>query len=330
MHFETTGTLEVLRNMKRKKAYMERGDPRYRDITVAIAAHGGGVCGAICAGEFSALCNEGLLPTIDVIYASSAGAAVSLFVGSGQVLHGRSVFWDVCPKPRFFSHRRMVLWVAGVSLDDRPPRPGMDIDYLCDRVFRGLEENGICLDIDALRSSSIEVNAITTDEDGLANYFDLRRCEDPLLKTKASIAIPGISRGYVRIGNKFHFDGDGAEPFPALRAAKRSGCQNILVLTNRPKPKKDVVETDPLVQFGRLDTLPAGVRDAFKTRQLRYREDYDAFMALPDVYKLITWSDGSISVFERNAHKIEAACLNAEKHMHSLLAKCTELPFVRA
>lgn len=316
MFFE--GDLGVLDRLLEKHRLMQLDDRAHEEFRPWLAGSGGALCGTYCAGQLAALFNFGLRNIFTGAITSSTSTPAVKFFGDGNLPLARSIYWKECTLERFLSLRRLALWLAGVG-----NVPAMDIDFLCE-VFRGKNDRGVCFDRAALREWPTAFYAATTKEDGTAGFLDMRFLEDPVEGTKASIAIPGFTRGYVRIDNTIHFDGDGAVPFPATEVLKFSPT-DILVLANRPKPTKGKeVEADRPIPSAYLKSVPEGIREAFSTKHLRFAEGLKQLREQNTCRYLILWTDGEVGPFDRNSAKLEAASLRAEVHLNGLLSAAQE------
>ncbi len=316
MLFEDTlveGNLdEVLRAFLIKRDLLEREDSRHREFRIGLAGNGGALCGVYGAGQLSALNTHRLIHVPDVALASSTNAPVFSFAFAGDVDRGSTVYWHECLTQEFLSLRRLLPIFDGHA---------MNIDYLCD-VFRGHNDRGIKLDVDAIRTLRTAFYVAATTSTGDAALIDMRTAEDPIEGIKASIAIPGVSRGFVDIGGEMHFDGEGAVPFPGAELLRRFDLTHLLVLANRPRPAKN--EPPDPTGSAYLRTLPEGARRTFETRHERFMNDLAYVRNETACTVAILWTDGLVTPFSRSRDSLEGAWERAKAHLLRRLAGCRQ------
>lgn len=312
MHFE--GNLSVLRNLLEKRALLAAGDPRHTRYRTALAIRGGALCGTYCAGQLAALHDCNLTDAFDSAYTASTGTPAAAFFFAGQVHEGREIYWRECVTDRFLSLRRYAVWRSGLGQER-----AMDIDYL-GGVFHGNNERGTKLDVGALQNARTAFYAAATGKNGRGALIDMRSTPQPIDAIKASIAIPGLSRGGVDVDGETYYDGEAAYPFPALAALEREEPTDILVLANCPKPKDGSGDKPVSPDF--LRELDEKTRGLFATKHQRFVTQLNALRAQSKCRYLILWTDGAVDPFDRNATKLEAASRRAESHLGALLAEC--------
>jgi predicted patatin/cPLA2 family phospholipase len=319
MPFECEGDLRVLDSVIQRSRRFEAGASCHEDTRPWLIVSGGALCGTYCAGQLSALLRARLKNGFVGARASSTGSPGVTSFASETVFDARSMYWIECTYEQFLSLQRLALWLPGIGL-----APAMNIDYLCD-VFRGTNERGVRLvNHDKLRAWQTDFRIAVTRLDGSGAFLDMRTVEDPIEAVKASIAIPGISRGYVRVGDEILFDGDATGSLPVAEVLRHSPT-DILVLANRPKPREDEagrVIPDPMMPSRYLESLPRGVQNAFSTKHLRYVEELNLLRTQTICRYLIIWTDGVVGPFNRNPKKLEAAALRADEHLGGLLENC--------
>lgn len=304
------GNLEVLQNLRIKRDLLARGDARHELFKTAIGVGGGALLGTYGAGQLASLSEHGHIDTFDVALTASTGTPATLFFVSGQVNEARSVYWKECVTSRFLSLRRFI----ARAIPGNEHLFAMDIDYLAD-VFRGVNDRGLSLDTDAVRRARTVLYAAATSQHGEPALIDMRHADDPVEVMKASIAIPGISRGNVKIGNELYFDGMGAVPFPPTQLIEQFGSTDVLFLANCPKPQGRGTP----VPSGYLKDLPSGARKMFETYHERFTSELEALRARTDCRWAIIWTDGLVDPFERDAKKLEEASHRAKEHLNHLL-----------
>jgi predicted acylesterase/phospholipase RssA len=308
------GNFQVLQNLRIKRDLLSRGDPRHELFRTAIGVGGGALLGTYGAGQLASLFEHGHKDTFDVALTASTGTPATLFFVSGQVDEARSVYWKECVTPRFLSLRRFI----ARAIPGNEHLFAMDIDYLAN-VFRGLNDRGLQLDIEALRRSRTAFYAAATSGNGDAALIDVRSAEDPIEVMKASIAIPGISRGNVKIGDELYFDGMGAVPFPPTQLVEWFAPTDILFLANCPKPRG---RSAP-VPSSYLKDLPSGARVVFETYHERFESELALLRARTDVRWAIIWTDELVDPFERDSQKLKDASERAKTHLSDLLSQTT-------
>jgi predicted patatin/cPLA2 family phospholipase len=311
------GNLDVLRNLFVARSFKERDDPRFEHYVFGFAGQGGAMRGTYGAGQLAAFERHRLMSLFKFGVAASTFSPTLAFSLTGNVVFNRSVYWKEC------ASRKFLLLVRPFLPNPELRGPMMDIDYLCD-VFRGNNERGIRLDIEALRQSPTALYVAVTKSDGSPVLIDIRTAADPIEVIKASIAMPGISRGHVDLGDDVYFDGSGAVPFSATEAV-RFEPTDLVIVANCPKPKDGACSEIP-AQL--LSTLPEGARTAFENLHRGFTDGLAWLRKQRDFRWLILWSPPSgVWLLERNASRIEAASLRAEDHLHGLLEQCREPVF---
>jgi|CXWL01.1.fsa_nt_gi predicted acylesterase/phospholipase RssA len=306
------GNPQVFSNLRLKRDLLAKGDSRHERYRTALGVGGGALLGTYGAGQLSSLAQYGHVDTFDVALTASTGTPATLFFVSGQVDEARSIYWKECVTSRFLSLRRLI----ARAIPGNQHLFAMDIDYLAD-VFRGENDRGLCLDIETFRRARTEFYAAVTSEHGKTALIDMRRAEDPIEAMKASIAIPGISRGNVRLGDELYFDGMGAVPFPPTQLIDQFAPTDVLFLANCPKPRG--IGTP--VPSAYLKDLPSGARKMFETYHERFATELAVLRARTDCRWAIIWTDDLIDPFERNAKKLEDASHRAKAHLDELLSQ---------
>lgn len=325
------GTTRVLENLFECSDRFERGDPSHEEFNVWLCVNGGALCGTVGAGLLAALHRFRVKNGFSGALTSSTGTPATIGFGSGTILDTRSVYSKECTSQRFLSKKRLLVWLANVGNNPH----AMNIDYLCDDVLCGRTERDIHLvDRKALDEWRAAFHVATTTEDGkdlLIDVSTLRTVEEVLGATKASIALPGISRGHVRIGDRLCFDGDGACTFPPAHVLERFNpperpVTDILVFANGPRPPEDkngrVIPGSP-TPSKYLESAPPGVRETFLKKHLKYAEGLDALRAQTSCRYLIFWVE-DLAPFCQDPNILEAASLDAEQYLCSLLEQCRQ------
>lgn len=311
MYFE--GNEEVLSNLFRKKRLLTDGDLQHQAIKPAILICGGTMRGVYGGGGTIALEKAGLTNVFDVAVGVSTGSPVLGYFLAGHVEKNLSVYWEECITKNFLSKRRFV--TGG---------PVVDTDWLC-KVFRG-EVSSKKLNQEVLiRSRTSFHTAVTCADTGDGVLLDAKTLPDNLdvvEAIRASIALPGLSRGVVTIGGKRYVDGAGGFPFPATKIIREFKPTDLLIFANCPESEfTDENILQPLIVEQFLSTFTPPLREVFANINKTALRDIEATRAQKKCRVAIIWSDEKIGSFEMNGEKLKAAAMDTQERFAGLLTK---------
>lgn len=228
---------------------------------------GGGMRGAYTSGVLEAFDEAGL--RFDRIVAVSAGACAGASFVAGQSWRNRRVYLE------HLSGRQLVRYHRLVTGGDV-----MDVDYLTDEVTLRL-----CpLDLEAIRTSPIELLIGVTDWlSGETRFLSSRR-DDLLTAFRATCALPFFYRGRVAYEGRRYVDGGVSDPVPVDEALRLGARDVTVVLTSpiesRARPKRRVPGLE------RLFSSSPAIRRALGERHERYGRAAAILRAPPDGVRL--------------------------------------------
>ena len=303
------GNVEVFERLFLKQKLLSEGNPLHAAIRPILVVQGGAMRGVYAAGEVTALHDHGLTHVFDAEITASTGTPIIAYKLAEQVRLGRTIYWTECATREFLSLRR------------RKGGYVMDIDYLCE-VFRGNTARNVRLDVDTLRRSRTQFYAaVTSTKTGVGSLIHMQEACDPINVIRASIAMPWLSHGDVKIGDESYLDGAVAFPFPATEAF-RFNPTDILVLANCPKDEQ-AGGAEGFAASLLPGSLSAGVRKSFATIGERYTRELSVFRRQKECCWGILWTDNDVRSFDQNPKKLEAASLRAEEHLNTLLSEAS-------
>jgi predicted acylesterase/phospholipase RssA len=199
-----------------------RSDP-YR---IALSIEGGGMRGTVSAGMALALHELGMLPAIDAVYGSSAGAITGTWLLSStpEGLRG----WA---DPEYA--RTLIRWSALLR-----GRPVVDVRTLIEVVY----QTEFPMDFDSVLASPVEYHPLGTDAESgestdlrplIANPVELR------LALRASASLPFLAGPPVELRGRRFYDAGVAESVP-FRTPLAQDATHVLVLRSRRPLATDV------------------------------------------------------------------------------------------
>jgi len=199
-----------------------RSDP-YR---IALSIEGGGMRGTVSAGMALALHELGMLPAIDAVYGSSAGAITGAWLLSStpEGLRG----WA---DPEYA--RTLIRWSALLR-----GRPVVDVRTLIEVVY----QTEFPMDFDSVLASPVEYHPLGTDAESgestdlrplIANPVELR------LALRASASLPFLAGPPVELRGRRFYDAGVAESVP-FRTPLAQDATHVLVLRSRRPLATDV------------------------------------------------------------------------------------------
>ncbi|MGW0808208.1 patatin-like phospholipase family protein [Nonomuraea sp. NPDC002799] len=240
---------------------------------VALAIEGGGMRGTVSAGMALALSELGLLPLFDAAYGASAGAISAAWLLSSRPEGLRG--WTDPAFARALIRRRNVL----------RGRPLVNVRQLVEVLYI----KDFPLDYASVLAGAIEFHLLATDV-VTGEAVNLRhQVSDEVslrLALRATAALPLLSGGPVRLGERAYYDAGLSESIP-FRQALRDGATHVLVLRSRRPADRARTAARP----SRGSRLIAGIglhgyspelRAAFLGRDIRLADD-DRLLAQHDL-----------------------------------------------
>lgn len=221
----------------------------------ALVLEGGSLRCAFTAGVLDAFAAINYRP-FDHYYGVSAGSMAMISFLSGQRGHFIELSEKLVEDGKFISFSSVMSDEGLMNLAHlaKVVRATSPIDWAAMHKF--IEDK--------------HVHVVTTDfKTGAAHYLKPNK-ESWMRAVLASSTLPLITRGKVKLGDKWMFDGGYADPIP-LQAALDSGCSKVLVIRTRPTSAR--VERDTLDWLASyLFRDNAAVSKLFENWHLRYNE----------------------------------------------------------
>jgi uncharacterized protein (TIGR00369 family) len=225
--------------------------------TVALVVEGGGMRGIVSAAMAAVIEQEGLLPSIDMIVGTSAGAvnAAALAVGAAGAM--AESYAEVFASPEFIDVRRLVR--------GRPAIDGSRIVNHVDSLFDvGSAAGGPWND----RLLIVATDVDTGRTEALTDFTDRT---DLIGSIQASGSLPLLGGEPVVLRGRRWLDGGIVEAVPVVTAAAR-GATHALVLATRPPGTQPAYGAADVLAERYLRRLNPELAAAYRGRPHRYRE----------------------------------------------------------
>ena len=230
---------------------------------VSIVEQGGAASAAYGVGVLKALHQHYGLRNVDYGAGDSAGATNIAFYLADQVDGMIKIWTENISTKDFLDKKRFLPWIFFNS------RPGMDLDYLVDDVFRKL----VPLDVEKVKASPAKLFVPLTDAvTGNAVYFDNKMENVDFLQVlKAAMSMPIAYNKLVDVNGHPYFDGGTSAPVPIDRPEIADSIK-IVALT---KPANMAVDYNKDLKklFPVMWKIPKNVRRAMSRRQGAYEEN---------------------------------------------------------
>jgi predicted acylesterase/phospholipase RssA len=228
----TPKTHELLRIIDERVRSGSRPGRRADPYRIALSIEGGGMRGTVSAGMALALHELGMVPALDAVYGSSAGAITGAWLLSStpEGLRG----WA---DPDYA--RTLIRWPALLR-----GRPVVDVRTLVEVVY----QTEFPMDFDSVLASPVEYHPLGTDAE-TGESTDLRPLiADPVelrLALRASASLPFLAGPPVELRGRRFYDAGVAESIP-FRTPLGQGATHVLVLrSRRPLATDSATGPDP-------------------------------------------------------------------------------------
>ncbi|MBB2948543.1 uncharacterized protein (TIGR00369 family) [Actinoplanes lutulentus] len=225
--------------------------------TVALVIEGGGMRGIVSATMAAVIEQEGVLPAIDLIVGTSAGAvnAATLAVGKAEAM--ADSYAEVFASPEFIDVRRIVR--------GRPVIDGLRLVSHVDELF----DVGSAADTDwAGRLAMVATDVDTGLAEALTGFTDRA---DLIGSIHASGLLPMLAGEPVVLRGRRWLDGGIVDAVPVLTAATL-GATHAIVLATRPPGTQPAYGAGDVVAERYLRRLNPELAAAYQGRPHRYRE----------------------------------------------------------
>jgi uncharacterized protein (TIGR00369 family) len=225
--------------------------------TVALVIEGGGMRGIVSAAMAAVIEREGLLPAIDMIVGTSAGAvnAAALAVGAAGAM--AESYAEVFAAPEFIDVRRIAR--------GRPVIDGPRIVGRMDELF----DLGAAAGTDwAHRLAMVATDVDSGRAEALSGFTGRA---DLIASIHASGLLPMLAGDPVELRGRRWLDGGIVEAVPVATAAAR-GATHALVLATRPPGTQPAWGPADVVVERYLRRLNPELAAAYRGRPHRYRE----------------------------------------------------------
>jgi predicted patatin/cPLA2 family phospholipase len=218
---------EVLRLIDERTRSGSRPGQRDDPHRIVLSIEGGGMRGTVSAGMALALHELGLVPALDAVYGSSAGAITGAWLLSStpEGLRG----WA---DPDYA--RTLIRWSALLR-----GRPVVDVRTLVEVVY----QTEFPMDFESVLANPVEYHPLGTDAES-GESTDLRSLiDDPVelrLALRASASLPFLAGPPVELRGRRFYDAGVAESVP-FRTPRAQGATHVLVLRSRRPRATDAV-----------------------------------------------------------------------------------------
>ncbi len=319
--FERNGS--IFRHLRLKKEMLQHADAGHREIRPVLLGLSGVFRGVRCGAQLKVLHDHGYNDSFDHAVAVSTSAPAIGYSLAGQPALGLSIYWDECLSGKFIpTHYSQLPWEVLKMFWTKGKDPLMDIEYLCD-VFRGKVSNK-ALDQEAARRCRTRFSvAVTRCNDGEGMLLDAKKTNPDMVEAiRASIAVPGVSNGKVRIDGVEYIDGVGAMPFPIELILRELDPTDILVLANRAEDES-IHLVEHLLTSLALHSEVARVQEEFSTREIRFAQSLELLRNWKGRWGIV-WCPPDLHAVEVNPDKLQRAAKEAESIMTTLLRHETQ------
>jgi predicted acylesterase/phospholipase RssA len=210
---------EVLRVIDERVRSGSKPGDRTDQYRIALSIEGGGMRGTVSAGMALALHELGVVPALDAVYGSSAGAITGAWLLSStpEGLRG----WA---DPDYA--RTLIRWSALLR-----GRPVVDVRTLVEVVY----QTDFPMDFDSVLASPVEYHPLGTDAE-TGESTDLRPLIDSpaelRLALRASASLPFLAGPPVELRGRRFYDAGVAESIP-FRTPLAQAATHVLVLRSR-------------------------------------------------------------------------------------------------
>ncbi|WP_433824691.1 patatin-like phospholipase family protein [Actinoplanes sp. CA-015351] len=225
--------------------------------TVALVIEGGGMRGIVSATMAAVIEQEGILPAVDLIVGTSAGAvnAATLAVGKAEAM--ADSYAEVFASPEFIDVRRIVR--------GRPVIDGLRLVSHVDELF----DVGSAAGTDwAGRLAMVATDVDTGLAEALTGFTDRA---DLIGSIHASGLLPMLAGEPVVLRGRRWLDGGIVDAVPVLTAATL-GATHAIVLATRPPGTQPAYGAGDVVAERYLRRLNPQLAAAYQGRPHRYRE----------------------------------------------------------
>lgn len=255
----------ILQRLSAGSSPANRDDP----WKLALAIEGGGMRGVVLGGMVTALGQMRVLPAIDTIFGTSAGAFAGAYLAAGQPGLGTSIYLEDLSGKEFIDQKRFLI---GQSV--------MNLDYLVEDIVAKRKP----LSYDAIMSSGVDLRLLATSvETGKGRVFgDFTSQDDLLTCLKASATMPIIASRYTMARGEKCVDGGLVNQIP-WRIPVEQNYTHVLVLL--PRARSWMVKNRSLSEkiAGRIYSLwgwPELGAALSRRRQIIFN-DIEALRAMP-------------------------------------------------
>jgi predicted patatin/cPLA2 family phospholipase len=210
---------ELLKILGERVRTGSRPGHRADGYRVALSVEGGGMRGVVSAGMALALHELGLVPALDAVYGSSAGAITGAWLLSSEPEKLRG--WA---DPDYA--RTLIRWSALLR-----GRPVVDVRALVEELY----QTEFPMDFASVLASPIEFHPLSTEAES-GQSTDLRPLIDTpaelRLALRASASLPFLAGPPVELRGRRFYDAGIAESVP-FRTPREQGATHVLVLRSR-------------------------------------------------------------------------------------------------
>ncbi|BBH69452.1 hypothetical protein ACTI_61370 [Actinoplanes sp. OR16] len=225
--------------------------------TVALVVEGGGMRGIVSASMAAVLEQEGVLPTIDLIVGTSAGAVNAAALAVGNAAAMADSYAEIFSSPEFIDVRRIAR--------GRPVIDGARIVGRVDELF------GVSAAAESAWRTRLAMVATDVDTGRAEALTDFADRADLIGSIHASGLLPMLAGEPVTLRGRRWLDGGIVEAVPVLTAASL-GATHAIVLATRPPGTQPAYGAADVLAERYLRRLNPELAAAYRGRPHRYRE----------------------------------------------------------
>jgi predicted patatin/cPLA2 family phospholipase len=240
---------------------------------IGLIFEGGGMRGQFSSGAAVGFHKLGLTDCFDYIYGSSSGSCAAAYLASGNIKDASAIYHEYLSGFRFIKPWKL--------------KKVIDIDYLCDEVFR----NHVPLDFSKLKSVKPEVKIFVSGLNDASGYcFTNRDDVDHYEVIKASCAVPGYYNKPVQIGEIQALDGNASNKLP-IDVAIKDGCTDIFIVTTSSEKERES-KNNWYWLFGKIfmKSLSKSFMSNYRKQIKKYNHDLEVAFGKKD-------PDGKVNIY---------------------------------
>lgn len=233
-----------------------RGD-RQDNWRLAIAIEGGGMRGIVSAATAKAVADAGLLPAVDLIVGTSAGAQNAAALAAGVIDPFTAAYADMFTDTKYVDVKRL-----------RRREPIIDIRGLCADIEAEFEFTQLINDPAACPIAFVATDVDSAQAEILTDFSDP---DDFMQSLIASGLLPLLAGSPLELRGRRWIDGGVGEAI-GVQSAQQLGATHVLVLATRALGTGPSRSPFDFLVEQYLQRLNPELRQLYRSRPDRYRE----------------------------------------------------------